>query len=146
MRFAIPGAAAILAALSSVQPAAADGPRARLQIDIPIDRILSDGVVYVSGSETYWVPDGYRRREVCDDRRHGRHRHVHVYYDPGHWSEDDWAEERWVKEHRSDDDSDSDSDSDKRKGKHKHRRHHRSYQEYGYREANGTLVLTIPIR
>lgn len=144
MRVAIVIAASVLAALTIVQPAAADQPWVRLQIGIPIDRILNDGIVYVSGSDRYWVPDGYRDYRVCNDRRHGRQRHAHVYYDPGHWSEDDWDEERWVEERWSDEDSDADSDSDKRKRR--RHRHYRSYRDYGHRHANGALVLTIPIR
>lgn len=144
MRYMATIAASVLVAISVVQPAAADHdePWIRLQIGIPIDRIFGDGVVYVSGRDRYWVPDGYREYRVCHDRHHGRHRHVHIYYDAGRWSEDDWREERW-----SDDDSDDDSDEDSDSDRGNHRQHHyRSYRDYGHRHANGMLVLTIPLR
>ncbi|MGH8284748.1 MAG: hypothetical protein ACRETT_03170 [Steroidobacteraceae bacterium] len=142
MRYALAIAASALAAFAASQPAAADHnkPWVRLQIGIPIERILGDGVIFVSGGERYWVPDGYRDYRECRDRRHRRHRHVHVYYDPGTWREDDWREERW-----NDEDSDSDADSDSDRRKHRRVRHYRSYRDYGHRQANGTLVLTIPI-
>lgn len=142
MRYALAFVASVLGAFSAVQPAAADHrePWVRLQIGIPIDRIFDDGVVYVSGRDRYWVPDGYREYRECNDRRHRRYRHVHFYYDPGRWSEDDWREERW-----SDEDSDSDGDSDRRKRR-RHRHHHHSYRDYGHRHASGVLELIIPIR
>jgi len=147
MRHVLVIVALFLGAFSVVQPAAADHkPWIRVHLSIPIERIFDDGVVYVSGRDRYWVPDGYRDYRECKDRRHRRGRHAHVYYDPDRWSEDHWREDRWRKERWSDEDSDSDSDSDRRKHRRqRHHRHYHSYRDYGHRHASGVLELVIPL-
>ena len=107
---------------------------------------------YSTRSGCHNVPR-YRDYRICNDRRHSRYRHAHVYYEPGRWHEESWHEERWGDHEERWDDEDhddhhhgdhDDDDDDHRHKKHEHRHYH-SYRDYGYRDARRSLVLTIPL-